>query len=319
MSNPTDFSNNRQHGIGGSDIAALLGLSPYMTPLQLWAEKVGHPGAIKPQGIHLRYGHHLEPFVASEYEMVSGLYTHAVGSTVFHPDHGFMFANIDRLVTKNPDSKAFANGRVMTDRLLECKTSSVFSRSEWGIEGTDQVPTSYLLQCAWYMAISGCSTADIAVLIGNSDFRVYTVRRNTHLEALMLEQANSFWHDHVLSCVPPPPQNSQDALILFPKGEQANKVEADDEILELLERYENAIEEEAQFRSNAEDLRAQLMSRMGKAQEITRGGNVLATWRSSRPTRRLDVQALKFAHPEIAEKFMLTSTGNRRFVLRSKL
>jgi len=96
-------------------------------------------------------------------------------------------------------------------------------------------------------------------------------------------------------------------------------VEADDEILELLERYKNAIEEEAQFRSNAEDLRTQLMARMGKAQEITRGGDVLATWRSSSSTRRLDVQALKLAHPEIAEKFMLTSPGNRRFVLRSRL
>ncbi len=73
-------SKARPHGIGGSDIAALLGLSPYKTALQLWAEKVGHPGALQPQGIHLRFGQHLEPFVASEYEQATGLHTREVGS-----------------------------------------------------------------------------------------------------------------------------------------------------------------------------------------------------------------------------------------------
>ncbi len=317
MNESVAIAKTRPHGIGGSDIAALLGLSPYKTALQLWAEKVGHPGVVEPQAIHLRYGQHLEPFVAREYEQVTGLHTSEIGSSIFHPEHGFMFASIDRLVTKEPDAQAFVNGRVTTDRLLECKTSSVFSRSEWGVEGTDQVPTAYLLQCAWYMAVSNCSQADIAVLLGNSDFRVYTIRRDTRLEALMLEQAQRFWYEHVLSCEPPAPQTAQDALILFPKDEPGLKVEADEETLELLERYESASEEASQCSAETEDLRAQLMARMGHAQEITRGGKVLATWRCSKPTRRLDVHAFRSAHPDIAEQFTLTSPGARRFVLRS--
>ena len=58
----------RPYGIGGSDIAALLGLSPYKTPLELWAEKVGHPGIKESQGMHFRFGQHVEPFIAKEYE-----------------------------------------------------------------------------------------------------------------------------------------------------------------------------------------------------------------------------------------------------------
>jgi putative phage-type endonuclease len=316
MNNANEININRPHGIGGSDIAALLGLSPYKTALQLWAEKVGHPGAVEPQGLHLRFGQHLEPFVASEYEQATGLHTSEVGSPIFHPEHGFMFASIDRLVTPGPGVDAFVNGRVVTDRLLECKTSGVFSRGEWGTEGTDQVPTAYLLQCAWYMAISGCGQADIAVLIGNSDFRVFTVKRDARLEALMLEQAQRFWYEHILSCEPPPPQNAQDALILFPKDEDGLKVEADEETLDLLERYDRASEEASQVSAEAENLRGQLMALMGHAQEITREGKVLATWRCSRPTRRLDVTALRGAHPDIAEQFTFTSAGARRFVLR---
>jgi putative phage-type endonuclease len=318
MNNAIELIRNRPHGIGGSDIAALLGLSPYKTALQLWAEKVGHPGALEPQGIHLRFGQHLEPFVASEYEQATGLHTCEVGSPIFHPEHGFMFASIDRLVTSGPGVDAFVNGRVVTDRLLECKTSGVFSRGEWGTEGTDQVPTAYLLQCAWYMAVSGCSQANIAVLIGNSDFRVFTVKRDMRLEALMLEQAQRFWYDHILSCEPPPPQTAQDALILFPKDAEGVKVEADEETLEMLERYESASDEASQISAEAEDLRAQLMARMGPAQEITHGGKVLATWRCSKPARRLDVTALRSAHPDIAEQFTLTTAGSRRFVLRGR-
>jgi putative phage-type endonuclease len=317
MNNATELISNRPHGIGGSDIAAVLGLSPYKTALQLWAEKVGHPGATEPSGIHLRFGQHLEPFVASEYERVTGLHTSEVGYPIFHPEHGFMFASIDRLVTNSEDEQATANGRLVAQRILECKTASVFSRGEWGTEGTDQVPTAYLLQCAWYMAVADCDRADLAVLLGNNDFRVYTVKRDMRLEGLMIDQAQRFWFDHVLACEPPPPQTTEDALLLFPTDEQGLKIEADDETLELLKLYESASDEATQISAEAEDIRAQLMARMGHAQEITLGGMVLATWRCSKPTRRLDVHALRSAHPEIAEQFTLTSPGSRRFVLRS--
>lgn len=74
-------TNKRPHGIGGSDIAALLDLSPYKTPLELWAEKVGHPGIKESQGIHLRFGQHVEPFIAKEYERSTGLVTHVYPQT----------------------------------------------------------------------------------------------------------------------------------------------------------------------------------------------------------------------------------------------
>ncbi len=66
---------SRPHGLGGTDIAAVLGLSPFKTPLQLWAEKVGHSSFEQKDALHLRYGQHLEPFVAAEYELMTGLHT----------------------------------------------------------------------------------------------------------------------------------------------------------------------------------------------------------------------------------------------------
>ena len=128
---------SRPQGIGGTDIAAILGLSPYKTPLQLWEEKVGEPNLAQRDAIHLRFGQHLEPFVASEYERVTGLHTSMPSDPIFHSEHGFMFASIDRLVMREPVTTSLAPQRKDVDRLLECKTSSVFSRQDWGEPGTD--------------------------------------------------------------------------------------------------------------------------------------------------------------------------------------
>jgi cyclopropane-fatty-acyl-phospholipid synthase len=68
-----------------------------------------------------------------------------------------------------------ARGSICTTTLLECKTASAFSASQWGREGTDEVPHAYLVQCAWYTTLTGCSQAHLAVLLGNSDLRIYTV------------------------------------------------------------------------------------------------------------------------------------------------
>jgi len=307
---------NRPHGIGGTDISAVLGLSPYKTPLQLWAEKVSDQGPPQRDAIHLRFGQHLEPFVACEYERVTGLYTSAPVGPVFHPEHGFMFASIDRLVTPEP----VADGTVIScgdaERLLECKTSSAFGRQDWGEAGTDQVPTHYLLQCAWYMAVTNCSRTDLAVLIGNSELRIFDIRRDLRLEGLILEQAQRFWYDNVLANEPPAPSNAVDAQILFPIDEPGSRIEADEETLECIERLAAASAQSSQAADEVDELKGLLMARMGRAQEITHAGRVLATWKNTRPARRLDTTALRCAHPEIAEEFTTTGTTCRRFVFR---
>ena len=309
---------SRPQGIGGTDIAAILGLSPYKTPLQLWVEKVGESNLAQRDAIHLRFGQHLEPFVASEYERVTGLHTYIPSGPIFHSEHGFMFASIDRLVTREPVSTSLAPQLKDVDRLLECKTSSVFSRQGWGEPGTDQVPTHYLLQCAWYMAVSDCNRIDLAVMIGNSELRIFEIRRDLRLESLMLEQAQRFWYDNVLANEPPEPRNAVDAQTLFPIDEPDSRIDADDETLECIERLATASAQATQAANEVDELKGQLMARMGRAQEITHNGCVLATWKNTRPTRRLDTAALRSAHPDIAEEFTTTGATCRRFVLRGR-
>jgi len=201
MLNNQDFTHNRASFLGGSDIGALLGVSKYRSAIDVWLEKTGkkvdHKG-----GFALRFGSFAEEFVANEYAKATGFALRHDESIYIHPDHSFMSAHIDRFVhTDGLDQAA--------TKILECKTANPFSRSQWGEIGSDQVPMSYLCQCVWYMAITGIEKTDLAVLFGNTDFRIYTILRDPELENLVLAKAQHFWHEYVLKDVPPPAQTQR--------------------------------------------------------------------------------------------------------------
>lgn len=319
MNSRLDFpfpQRTRPFGLGGTDIGVILGLSPYKTPLELWSELVSQEQPVSRDLIHLRFGQHAESFIVSEYERASSLFTVSHPDTLFHKKHGFMFGHVDRFVLDTPDTPAMVDGTITASRFLECKTSSAFSKNDWGEPGTDQVPPLYLVQCAWYMAITECQSADLAVLIGNSDFRVYTIERDLELEGLILSHAQHFWHEHVIAQTPPAPISVQDAALLFPKESAGLSVEADEKLLESIRAYQEFTSKSQALSSECERLKLEILSYMGHAERLTRGGKTLATWRCSRPSTRIDTRALAQAHPEIASAFTTDVLGSRRFLLK---
>jgi putative phage-type endonuclease len=165
-----DFSVDRTKYIGGSDIGAILGLSPYKSPLEVWLEKTGKK-INQADSLPLRFGSFAEEFVASEYSRSTGFELIHNESIYIHPEHSFMSAHIDRFILGS-------GGDQPPTKILECKTANSFSTGNWGEAGTDQVPMSYLCQCIWYLAITQIKRADLAVLFGNSDFRIYQITQD---------------------------------------------------------------------------------------------------------------------------------------------
>ena len=112
-------SRDRRTFLGGTDAAAVLGLSRYRTPLQVWAEKTG---ALDEQNIddklHVKLGKRLEEVVAELYTEKTGKKVRRVNETLYHPQFPFLAANIDRRV-------------VGEDTLLECKTTNSFKAKEF--------------------------------------------------------------------------------------------------------------------------------------------------------------------------------------------
>jgi putative phage-type endonuclease len=182
--------------IGGSDVAAICGVSPYAGPLTVWMRVV--EGVEREDSTALRSGRHLEAGVRA-------LYAEETGAEVV-PDvrlsglrAPYLRASLDGV------AKVKAGGR----RVLEVKTASASVAHRWGEAGTDEVPEEYLLQVQWYaghgldVGAVDEGAADVATLVAG-EFRLYSVPFDAELFGVLLERVERFWVDYVVPKRPPP-------------------------------------------------------------------------------------------------------------------
>jgi putative phage-type endonuclease len=304
-----DFSLDRSKYLGGSDIGAILGLSRFRSPLEVWMEKTGKE-VKKLDSLPLRFGSFAESFIASEYSRATGFLLIHDESIYVHPEHAYITAHVDRFILDGSTSAP--------SRILECKTANPFSAGDWGEAGTDEVPLSYLCQCIWYMAITNLNRVDLAVLFGNSDFRIYEIVRDKELEAIILQKANFFWNEHVLRDVPPPAMSEADYQTLFRKGDPTKGVEAKAETLELTKRLQQLNSEINVREDEISSIKQSIMSQMGEAETLTYQGKVIATWKAPKPSYRLDSKTLEQEHPEIASLYKIPVQNSRRLVIKEQ-
>lgn len=174
--------------IGGSEIAAVMGMSRWCTTLQLWAEKTGKlekEDISKKEEVEL--GTELEDFVAKKFERKSGLKTRITKSTYEHKKYPYLVSHIDRLI----------EGR---SEILECKTCSAWKLKEW--EG-EEIPTEYVLQVQWYLGITEREKGWIACLIGGQKFVWKEILFDKELYEKMVETAVRFVEYFCKENIPP--------------------------------------------------------------------------------------------------------------------
>lgn len=186
-------------GIGGSEAAAALGLSPYTPPIVLWQNKRAEVAGLAPpfpviENPAIRWGVYLEEPVKRAYAERFGVEVETPPASVTHPEHPWRRATPDGLVRD-------ADGTI--NRGVEIKTASHRMAHLWGEDGSDVVPEHYAVQCLWYMHVLDVYIWDLAVLIGGSDFRCYRLGRDPELEAAMIGHLDHFWHYNVLGGVEP--------------------------------------------------------------------------------------------------------------------
>ena len=180
--------------VGGSDIAAILGLSPYRTPLQVYARIVA--GEAQADSAPLRRGQFLEEAVLRLYAAETGAEL-LTGLKLRHPRMEYTRASLDSL--------AMREGR----RVVEAKTAGLSEVRHWGEARTDGVPMGYVYQCCWYAGVGlargvvDTGDVDVAALVAG-DLRVYHLPWDAELFAMLEAAVERFWVDHVLPCRPPP-------------------------------------------------------------------------------------------------------------------
>jgi putative phage-type endonuclease len=247
---------DRKHYIGGSDIAAIVGLDPWRSPLDVYLEKVGQ-GRDVIVTEQMKWGMRLEPLILKGYAETTGRKLRRKLRLLVDRQHNFIAGHVDAITTQTPR------------RVVEAKAS----RSEWHTP-----PDNYMAQVQWYLRITGLEIADIVALFGGSQLRVYEIQADAEAQRELVEAAVEFWANHVLARVPPAPRSEADVRKLW-SAKTGKQVVASVEIEQVWQRLVEVAAEQARLEAEEKALRDQIAVVMQDATELIRpDGRVLLTW-----------------------------------------
>ena len=176
----------RRHSIGGSDAAAIVGLSKWASPYTVWADKTGRLPD-KPDTEAMRQGRDLEEYVAQRFSEATGKRVKRCNAILYNPVYPHSHADVDRMI-------------VGENAGLECKTTSTLDVKQFrGVE----FPEKYYAQCVHYMAITGADRWYLAVLVLGKEFHVYTLERDEAEIRALMDAETAFWEQYVETDTPP--------------------------------------------------------------------------------------------------------------------
>lgn len=312
-----EFLSRRQQGIGGSDIAAIIGISPWRTPRDIYLDKKGMSEPTE-ETEAMYWGTTLEDIVAKEYCKRTGFKVEKCNYLFKHKEYPFLIGNIDRAVCEN-GKKPVVKGELRTKRILECKTANSYSSNEWGESGTQVIPEFYKAQVQWYMGLTGAEFCDVAVLIGGRDFRMYEIKRDDNVIDYLFNEGINFWRNFVENDIMPPPVSIEDVEKVC-TGKSKERKFASDEIIELVEKYSTLNNDISELEEELKKLKLKICEYMGDAEELCdTKSKKLVTWSASKPTVKIDYKAIiEEIKPDkkTIEKHTTIYSGTRRFVLK---
>lgn len=186
-------------GLGASQVAAALGLSPWKAPIVLWQEMCG---LIPPSqaGEPAEWGTKLEPLIRAEFVERHGVDVEVPRESMFHPEVPWARCTPDGYILKAQADDEVGPLHLRRVSLLECKAPGLRQADAW-IDGTT-IPDYYVCQAVWSMWITGLRRVDFAVLLGGQRYFEIPLHHDAELEADIVTSATEFW-GHVQSQSPP--------------------------------------------------------------------------------------------------------------------
>lgn len=322
---------NRRNFLGGSDAAAVFGMSPYNTPLSLYMNKIGlYQENITPkQEAIFERGATLEKLLKALFEHNYSLKIDEAPQTE-HRQYSFIRGTIDGVVRSD-------------NAIVEFKTSCITSKDEWGDELTDNIPKHYLLQAHHYLLIhEACEKVYVPIFRGNNDtlqilanlvkkygvdlsllddvdikFKLYTVQKDelhAKLSSLMIDKYKEFWNEHVLKKIAPKWSCYEDIKLLFPQSKK-EEVVADKEVIKIIENIKRNKAIIDSLEADIEKDKAYVCDKLrGAYQLVDANGKSLAKWYTMK-RKNFNIEAFKEQYGEIDIERFFKETTTRVFRL----
>ena len=291
MTDRDDWLEKRRAGIGGSDVAGILRLSPWSSPFDVWASKTMPLGEDRDNKVQRR-GRLLEravgDYMAEELER-----TLTPGTLIVHPVHEWAKGTPDFWMDDLDIAREGAEAKTARDL------------SEWGPSGSGRMPTHVKLQALWYLLVSGVDRWHVGVY-GNiaDDWRIYTIERAGNEDVLdaLLNRIGEWWERHIVQGVVPEIDTSR-AAAQYLRRQHAHHngrmrhAEASD--LNLIVGWQGALTMEKNAGTMRKQYEMQLKARIGNNKGLI-GNFGRVTW-SRYTTQRLDMKRVREELPVVIE------------------
>lgn len=317
----------RRRGIGGSDVAAIMGFSPFCTKRDLYYDKIGVKAAADEEEsnwVAKEVGHRLEDLVAEIFSKKTGLTVYPIRKMFCHPDHPFMLADVDFFI-------AFPDG---STGILECKTTNYNCQEKWA---GDSVPVNYEYQGRHYMSVMNINKMYFACLYGNNEneFIIRYMERDLELEEDLIAEEEYFWKENVEKREEPPYMEKPDLVLesirkhFGPADKDAEQIKLPRKHLISIQNYLALKEEKAKLDSEAKKLEERMKESYVEIVEglgvscsgVLKDGNTeyLVTYNPAYRTTidKKSLEKLKINHPDIYEDYVSVSES-RRFAVKAK-
>lgn len=292
---------DRSTFVGGSDVGAILGVSRWKTPFDVWLEKTGRAPRAAPtdaQKKRFARGHRLEPMVI---EMLIERLT----------DEGHTVELLQRNARYEDAAFSFMRAEIDAELRLDgmhvnvdAKTVSPYLSKEWGSEWSDEIPLAYAAQFLYGLGITGRDRCLAAALIGMDDLAIYDVRRDaTTIEAIRARVAQ-FWTECVLADVAPDPIDFDDCYARFQQSD-GGRIEASGDIRDAVFELADVKQKLKRLAEREDALKFRIADFMRPNAYLTADGHDIATWKEQSDTR-FDTKAFAAAHPKLFARYQRT-------------
>lgn len=304
MSENEEFLKQRLLGIGGSDAAVVLGISPFRSRLQLWHEKVSKKiDTESGDALILQIGTALEPIIANKYAKTTGRKLEVRPRKV-HPEYPFIIGNIDREIV----------GDERGPGILEIKT-----KGAWIDWHSEEVPPYYMAQVQHYLSVYGYDWASFAVLdLGTRKITHTDVERDDKQIANIIEEEKKFWK-LVETGVPPEVDSSKTCENFlrehYGKSEDVTiDLIGNEDATKWAMLLKDIRSQEKLLKSQESECKNHLMSLVGSAEKAL-GNNFKISWKAPQDKNVFDIERFRIDHPKLVKQYLKPEPQSRRFTV----
>lgn len=291
---------DRQSGIGGSDSAAVVGISPWKSPYDVWESKTQPlPDEDGATNESMHWGNVLESVVRLEFERRNNIEVLTTDFLFRHKEYPFLIANVDGVINDKTG--------------IEIKTASAYSADEWG-DGPDDVPTYYLTQVLHYCAVMDWEQCYVAVLIGGNTYKQYLIKADKEVIDSLVKMEVDFWNNYVSPRIAPPMTGAE----LTKKWDKTDGsfVEATDSVVESVAGLRRCKSEVKELEAEIKELEREIKEAISGADELRYNGKAIATWKFNKDSVKFDAERFEAECAEIYKSYCRAVPGAR--VLRLK-